>query len=63
MPVHIGEHIEQNFEMAVAGLGVVTGVFLTGKRIYITTNAFNGLTNLFGRALACALKKEMLEKM
>ena len=63
MLVHVGEYIEQDVEVPVAGFGVVTGVFFAGKRVEITTDAFDGLTDLFGRPPVRAFEKQVFEKM
>ena len=57
MPVHVRQHIEKHSEMPVAGLGVVTGIFLTGKSVEIAPDSFHSLAQLLGGAPVGALKK------
>ena len=63
MLVHVGEYIEQDVEVPVAGFGVVTGIFFAGKGVEITADTFDGLADLFGGAPVRAFEKEVFEKM
>jgi hypothetical protein len=63
MQKHVHQHIQQRIEAIVAGAGVKTGRFFTGKRVEITANALDGLRNFAGGAPFGSLEQEVFDEM
>jgi len=60
---HVSENIEEVVEAVVRGASMKTGCLFAGERVEITADAFNGLRNLSGGALAGSLKDHVFDEM
>ena len=63
VPVHVGEHVEQDVDVPVTGLRVVARGLFAGERVEIAADAFDRLADLLGATARCALEKQMLDEM